>query len=221
MNDGTEGIKYTSFSTFAIVGTNDSSIIPNAVTSSISGVIIIPKYFSNLPITEIGIYAFYNCHQVTEVQIKARIKYIHYAVFDRMSSLKRINIPSSCEFLAKYAITLTTISVNQSSISAEIIIEPNSNLKQLTTYSFGNAKTLSIFLCGAAKQSNCESKWADDVTNLGIFSPIAGANFCEKTTQNSLHMSCLSYLNKPRTCNFNIRRHHFSQTLILFLSCSK
>ena len=215
MNDGTEGLIYTSFNTFAIVGTNASERKANAASSSISGVVVIPKYYNNLPITEIGRFAFFQCHKVTEVQIKANIKYIHTYAFDRMSSLKRINVPSSCEYLFKYAITFTTKSYGQSSISAEIIIGPNSNLKQVTSYAFGNAKTISIFLCGAAKQTNCESKWADDVTNLLIFSPIAGAHFCEKTTQNSLHMSCLPYLNKPRTCIFNIQRYHFSQTLLL------
>ena len=188
-----------------MVGTN-ASTGPNACKSTISGKITIQKHVDGLPVTEIGKYAFYGCHKITEVNIEADIVIFHINAFDRCSKLTKINIPSSTEILSKYAISFTTQSVDQSSGTAEIVIGINSKLKVLSAHSIWNRANINIFLCGKTNPSYYEAKWYDGVNNLNIYSPFYNVPFCDQKTKIGIHNECdITKLYAAQTC-----QHHFN-----------
>ena len=55
----------------------------------------IPSQIENLPVTEIGVNAFYGCNSLTGVTIPDSVKEIDWGAFDSCRSLKNITIPNS------------------------------------------------------------------------------------------------------------------------------
>ena len=187
---GTPNLVYKIASTndFYAVGTNQSTG-PNAISADFSGKVVIPKTYSNLPIREIGNHAFFGCSKITEVEILADIIIFHEYAFDRCSSLKRINIPSSTEYLNIYAITFTTNQLGQSSGTAEIIFEPKSKIKRIVSETFVKRENINIYLCDIINPSICENNWFIYST-VNVYSPYPDMSFCNIITKKGIHTQC-------------------------------
>ena len=82
----------------------------------------------------------------------------------------------------KYAITYTTQSMQRASGTSEIIFEPHSKIRRLSTYAIGNRANINIFLCGITNPSYYENLWCDDTNTLNIYSPFENIPFCDKMT---------------------------------------
>jgi hypothetical protein len=89
-------------------------------TSCIDGALVIPSTYDNgvngtKPVTNIGLYAFYNCGSITTVTIPNSVTSIGINAFNNCSSLTSVTIPNSITSIAPntfYACSsLTTITI--------------------------------------------------------------------------------------------------------------
>ncbi len=65
--------------------------------------IVIPATYNNVPVTEIGSSAFYDCSSLTSVTIPDSVTFIGYSAFYYCSSLTSVTIPDSVTSIRKYA----------------------------------------------------------------------------------------------------------------------
>ena len=65
---------------------------------SVTGEIIIPDLYNNLPITEIGCSAFSNCNKLQSIIIGSRVTRIGDYAFSNCTSLKTVKLPDSDDY---------------------------------------------------------------------------------------------------------------------------
>ena len=196
--EGTKGIKYTNKGNNYIVGVPNKSSC-NAVdsTSSISGLLVIPRKHNGKEITEIAPHAFIDCNLITEVQIYARIRIIGRAAFDHCSSLNKINIPSSVEILSTYSIICNDIINGNETPEGilEVIFEAGSHLKQISDQAIGYRDYVKIYICDKFDDSLIQfTSPAFSHGSISVYSPFEGTTFCGFQTTQYQHFLC-SYFN--------------------------
>ena len=112
-----------------------------------NGVIVIPEFYNRKPIKHIGRYAFYNCNDITDVVIKARIITIGQYGFGNMGSLRSINIPSSVETIGKFGIySYNSTSAGTSTGVLVVSFEPGSQIKLINNANFGRKEKVIILI---------------------------------------------------------------------------
>jgi len=90
------------------VYTNDGTSISITGYTGNGGIIIIPDFIDNLPVTEIGLGAFYLCNGLTGVTIPNSVVNIEVAAFAGCSGLTGITIPSSVITIGAGAFSVCT-----------------------------------------------------------------------------------------------------------------
>ena len=216
MSDTTElTYKLSDSNDFYLIGTNETTG-PNAISHDYQGKLVIPNKYLKLPIKEIGQFAFYSCKWITEVEINADIIIFHKFAFDRCSSLQRINIPSSTEYLGLYAITFTTETLGQMSGSAEIIFEPHS--KRIVAETFVKKQIINIYLCDIINPDICEYNW-HTYSTVNVYSPYEDLSFCDLKTKKGIHTECLNLyqLLKIPSCNCKPIQIHLPLNSLIFV----
>ena len=148
------------------VGSNDGSAIA-ALDTQLSGILIIPKTYSNLPVTSIGNAAFRFCRLITEVRIEARIRVIKTRAFSEMNGLEKINIPSSCTSIEDYGIQF--YNEGQSAGTVTITFEESSRINSIGNEVFGFKKSV-IIIYPDSKSPSCHSNWKASVDSVVVLS---------------------------------------------------
>ena len=160
-------LKYKTFDSFAIVGTNTTKRSNGIVDPNYHGVLLIPKTYNGLPITEIGTYALSDCSFVTHVIIEANIISIHSSAFERTTNLTSINIPSSVEYIGGIAFSsfnafnASIPQPNFNSLGTLIVsFESNSNLQKIGGTPFGRKEHIILKFKNKLPNSfTCSSGW--------------------------------------------------------------
>ena len=114
----------------------------------------IPSHYNNKSVIAIGCYAFLKITEIEEVRIHADIQAIHIGAFYGCYNLHKINIPSTCELLAKSALDCrfqvgtsddhTDDIYNEGKL--EVWFEPNSQLKEIQQAAIHNAAHMIIYI---------------------------------------------------------------------------
>ncbi len=81
----------------------DEIEIVGLVDKSHSGEVFIPEYIDEMPVTSIGMLAFYECYNITEVYIPDTVKTIDYGAFEDCRMLQHVSLGSSVERISDYA----------------------------------------------------------------------------------------------------------------------
>ena len=112
----------------------------------------ITKNVNGYPVREIGAYAFCKCFYIKTVKIKAEITQINNYAFYQCHDLTSINIPSTCEFVGGGAISSVIWISNEVQQTAKgtlsVKFEPNSTLKTIGKYGIERKEVIIITYCG-------------------------------------------------------------------------
>ena len=139
---------------------NDEATITD-VDTSISGDITIPSTIGGYEVTNIGVYAFYNCALITSITVPEGVTSIGNCAFKNCNELKNINLPLSlvsvgfdafynCTSLTSIILPSNVTSIGMSAfyncISLTSVTLPN-RITQITSSAFEGCKSLtSIFI---------------------------------------------------------------------------
>ena len=141
---------------FLIVGHGNSTNYENNLTaipnSTEFETIEIPKYVSGYFVKEIGCNAFRKCIYLKEVNIKAEITQINWYAFYECHNLTSINIPSTCELMGNGAISsvIWIDKYNQSTAPGTLSVkfEPNATIKTIGEFAIERKEVIIITYCG-------------------------------------------------------------------------
>ena len=164
---------YACSATECSVGTGISEYY-NAFNSNKNGIVVIPKYHEELPVTSIGKYAFRFAREITEVKIEARIEYIEERAFSDMNGLQKINIPSSVKRIGNYGLQFSAGGTTQGTVF--ITFEAKSLLEYIGNEVFG-FKTKVVILFTGNKSPQCASNAFTGTKIIQIYSPTS-FKFC-------------------------------------------
>ena len=96
----------------------DGSAITITGYTGTGGAVAIPNTINGLPVTSIGVSAFYNCTSLTSVTIPGSVISIRDYVFKDCTSLTSVTIPSSVTSIGVYAFgyctSLTSVTIPDS-----------------------------------------------------------------------------------------------------------
>ena len=165
---------------------------PTAIDRNAVGRIIIEPYViinsNTLTVTEIGMFSFVYCSNITEILLPQTIKFLGRSCFNSMMSLKSIIIPSSVEVIDIYFLNGV-----------------RSTLANITFCGLTQPKLLTT--------SGVEIYIASEY-NIPINVPInyQGDTFLKKNVVKTL-LTCLNYQYILKTCN-----QHFSNKYISIVS---
>jgi len=121
------------------------------------GSVVIPSFHQGKPIHYIGYYAFFECSEITEVHIEARVKALYQYAFGHMPKLWKINVPSTCTFLGTASIYSYNCTNPQNYDAAGTIViqfEPNSKLETIDKYAFGRKERIVLIMCERIRTLN-------------------------------------------------------------------
>ena len=192
------------------VGNNEeiikNSLQPNAVAPS---KLVIPYQHNSIPVDYIGMYAFYQCQEIIEVKIEARLKAINYCAFFGCQNLKYINIPSTCRSLGGSALDgrLDPTDILGTGPLA-IIFEPYSTLNYFGQAAISNFKKITIYIFNEIS-ATCDKYFLFNVppSDLKIYS---------KSSFNICGFSTSHFPSRIQSCNICFHLH-FSTFTSLFL----
>jgi len=169
-----EPVNYKCDAKECIVGTDVLTDSANAISSTFSGIIIIPSHHNGLPVTKVGQSAFRYARSVTEVIIKARITTFGVRAFSDMDGLKKINIPSSVTRIEDYGLQF---SLNGQTVgTVTVTFEEGSSLEYIGSEVFGYKTNLIVYYTKGSSPS-CHSKVFDGAKDVTIYAP-ASFKFC-------------------------------------------
>ena len=213
---------YNSTLDFIIVGHanltefNENKVaIPNITDFN---TIEIPNSIHGHLVKEIGSYSFCKCYYLKVVKINAHITQINDHAFYQCWNLTSINIPSTCEFIGQGAIS-SVIWVNDSTQltapgTLSVKFEPNATLKTIGKYGIERKDVIIITYCGSNQPNVSEDSLFYESTYSVVYSPVqimwAGKNtivdpsiclLLEEvknikcpTMQTNLHICSLAYM---------------------------
>ena len=138
------------------------------VRTSISGDIIIPSKLGGYPVTKIGSYAFFDCGDLTSIEIPDSVTTIGYCAFNSCDGLTSIEIGDSVTTIDIYAFynckRLTSINVNENndnycSIDGNLFDKNKTTLIQYAIGKTNSSYTIpdSVTTIGEDAFYNCES----------------------------------------------------------------
>lgn len=149
---GKEGI-------FSYVENDDGTIRIEMTDTTASGVVTVPDKIGKKKVTQISTYAFWDCVNITEVNIGSNIVQIGQMAFMNCPSLQKINVDENNEYYASMAGILsdksyTTIIKCPAQMTGDFVMPDT--IKTIAQYSFFDcAKMTSIKL--SSKLSNIPS----------------------------------------------------------------
>ena len=165
------------------VGTNSSEEIANAFQSGVEipSKLTIPYSHNNLIVTHIGMNAFYKCQQLENIEIKARLLYIHYHAFCGCQNLKSINIPSTCTFIGNSVLDARDFDTNKTSQGALVIyFEKNSVIGFIGHAAISNFRSFSLYVFDILSPV-CEYYFLGGAQNRRVYAPTR-YSFCGLNT---------------------------------------
>lgn len=126
----------------------NSVSLTGVIDKNVSGDQIIPEEVNGKKVVKIGTRAFYNCQQITSVQIPDTVKTIEEYAFNKCLKLTKIEIPDSVT-------TLGTRAFSGCSKATELKI--SKSLTSIPNYAFSTCRSLKIV------------EIPDNITEIGIF----------------------------------------------------
>ena len=198
---------FTELENALYVGTNTSDPKNGLLTDiTIPSKLIIPSYYDKKPVEYIGYSAFYQCLEIEEVEIRARVKAIHKTAFFGCQNLKYINIPSTCTFLGESAIDGR---INQTFGSGPMtyVFERFSTIQFIDNAALSNFRNIIIYIFDLV-DIQCVSYFLGGTYQTKIYSPYF-FKFCGVQTT----------LLRPRTCHqcFSLDRLRVSSNFFILL----
>lgn len=189
-----------------MIGTNDTTneswnygngILENV---KINGTLTIPDYYQNIPITEIGYFAFTRVQIINHIIIGSNIKIINTYAFGDLPDVKTIYIPSSVEIIYSYGFHFynATEPGGKSNGHVQIFFESNSNLKYISKC-FGQIKSIEVIMPSIANHPICEGYLFNLNEDVVLFSKetfsLCGFQFHGlKTCQQQMYFRSCQYL---------------------------
>ena len=151
----------------------------------------IPYSIGSIPIKAIGQYAFYQCFDIKECIIKAKIHTLHVAAFSGCKNLMNINIPSSVQLIENSALDGRIDSYYPPG-PINIVFESHSRLKQIDNAGFSNHNIMNVFINDIISPI-CSTYIFGGVKSLQIFSTYSFKMCDYQTTLKSIMIqSCQS-----------------------------
>jgi hypothetical protein len=98
--EGTPGLAYTLI--------NDGTAYSVRAGTAGTGAVVIPASYNDLPVTEIGMYAFRNRTGLTSITIPSSVTSIGDQAFDSCTNLASVTIPSSVTSIGDFAFSACT-----------------------------------------------------------------------------------------------------------------
>ena len=199
-----------------MLGDNSSDLKNGLVDISICpNIVIIPHSVNGTDIKEIGKNAMYDCKNIIELYIFARITQINHAAFRLCSNIIKVYLPNTLEFIFNDAINVYD-SKNGLNIvnpgTTEVFFEQNSKLRFLGSHSISYRYTMKLYFCNHVKVTIENDPFAK-VNEIKIYSPI---NFVLKNIKSSkTNISSQCIVQYRNTCIINKR---FQKQLFFFLS---
>ena len=192
------------------------------------GILVIPKYHNRIPIKYIGYCAFYECTQITDIIIEARIEGIFNYGFGHMPNLQSINVPSTCTFIESQGIySYNTTSSPNATGSLMISFEPNSQMQKINKNAFGRKERIVLIMCNKIDTLKDANKIYIYCANFQILSndsfTLGSINSTVIKGINCLHDMELSYRFLkllPHTCFVQRRQATISLYLSILLLSS-
>ena len=168
---------YKQYDKFYIVGTN-KTISGNGIKNiNYHGIVVIPKEFNQIPVKEIGQYAFSNCLYITHILIEAELKSLNRNCFSSMPSLQEINIPKTVEYIGYCALTSynklnESVSINQPNSMGTLVVsfEEGSQLKYIGSTPFGRKENIILLTTDDFSSIECNDTWYYSTNNFVIYS---------------------------------------------------
>lgn len=199
------------------VGTGSSSAKNAVVKSPLKSHILIPKAVKENEVKEIAVNAFFECSELSEVTIEARIVKINHHAFCRCCSLTKINIPNTCESIDAWGIQTYNISSNDATNpfkSLNVYFEPNSKLKAIEQIGIALRENVNLYFCEKVNVEINKDAF-QSVTNLKVYSPFSFTfNGIRTITKN---YSSLCYV--PKTCFRQTKKYlHLSMCFSILFS---
>ena len=143
----------------------NSVSLTSVIDKDISGDQIIPEEVNGKKVVEIGTRAFYNCQQMTSVQIPDTVKTIKEYAFNKCLKLTKIEIPDS----------VTTLGIRAfSGCSKATELKISKSLTSIPDYAFSTCRSLK------------EVEIPDNISTLGIFAFIDCESLEEVTIPKSI-----------------------------------
>ena len=167
---------YACTATECSVGTGSTSNYPSAIDINDKEIVVIPKYYNDLPVTAVGKYAFKNACGITEVRIDAQIVLIDERSFSDMKNLRKMNIPESVTRIGEYAIQFYGSGTSEGVVN--IIFNGKSSLTYIGAEGFGYKAKVVIKFTGTSSPT-CASKAFYQTNVVEIYSPVSFM-FCNK-----------------------------------------
>ena len=117
--------------------------------SDVKGELIIPKLIQNHAITQIAFCAFFRCIYINKVIINADISVLNYRSFSQIPGLDYIRLPSSIEYIYKWAIDMYEFrNENHTPEGITVVVfQRNTHLKYISSIAF-NRRTFIVICIG-------------------------------------------------------------------------
>ena len=180
----------------------------------------IPVSVNGRKVEEIGYKAFEECNNIKEIRIYARITRINSHAFWECSSLERIYLPSTLQYIYDSGIHTYNSSVGNEIPNpglTEVIFQKNSHLKFIGSQGISYRENMHIYICEEISPE-FDKKPFNWAKNVRIFSPYS-FHFYEYDT---IVTPYLSFCINPLTCHsdFPPIRNCLMIYLSIFIFCS-